>query len=119
LIIQSPSQLEAIYGKEILRSLIGDVGTRIAFAEYDPEIAQLISRSFGEKEVNESQEAISYGAHEMRDGVSLSFQSRSSPCVSPSMIQSLSPHEAFVKFPGKYPFSKTKLELLWQREKTS
>jgi len=112
LAIQSPSQLEAIYGKEITRTIIGNVGTRIAFAEYDPEIAQLISRSFGEKEVNESQEAISYGAHEMRDGVNLSFQNKASPCVSPSAIQSLNPHEAFVKFPGKYPISKIKLDLL-------
>jgi len=111
LAIQSPSQLEAIYGKEITRTIIGNVGSRIAFAEYDPEIAQLISRSFGEKAVKELQEAMSYGVHEMRDGVNLSFQNKASPCVSPSVIQSLNPHEAFVKFPRKYPIGKIKLEL--------
>ncbi|HNA62639.1 MAG TPA: type IV secretion system DNA-binding domain-containing protein [Rhabdochlamydiaceae bacterium] len=77
--IQSPAQLETIYGKEVTSTLLGNCATRVAFAEYDPEIAYRISKTFGNKEVKETQEAISYGAHEMRDGVNLAYHKRLSP----------------------------------------
>ena len=53
---------------------MGNCATRIVFAEQSSEIAYQISRTFGEKETKEYQEAISYGAHEMRDGVNISLQ---------------------------------------------
>lgn len=108
LALQSPAQLEMIYGRELTRIIIGNCSTRIAFSEQDPEIAAQISKTFGEKEVREFQESISYGAHEMRDGVNLSSQRKNSPTVSTTEIQSLRNHEAFVKFPGNLPISKIK-----------
>jgi len=110
LAIQSLSQLEMIYGKDLTRIIIGNCATRVAFSEQDPEIATRISRIFGEKEVKEFQEAISYGAHEMRDGVNLSAQSKTSPVVSPSSIQSLTTNQAYVKLPGNLPITKIKLK---------
>lgn len=109
LAIQSPSQLEAIYGREASRVILGNCASRIAFAEYDAETAFKISKGFGDKEMRESQESLSYGAHEMRDGVNLSFQNRTSPVVSPTALQSLNTHEAFVKLPGNLPITKIKL----------
>ena len=109
LALQSPAQLEAIYGKELARTILGNCATRVAFAEQDPEIAARIAKAFGEKEQKELQESISYGAHEMRDGVSLSSQSKTSSVVSATEIQSLNPHEAFVKLPGSFPITKLKL----------
>ena len=110
LAIQSPSQLEMIYGKDLTRVIMGNCATRVAFSEQDPEIAARISRTFGEKEIKEFQEAISYGAHEMRDGVNLSFQSKTSPVVSSTSIQSLEINQAFVKLPGNFPITKIKLK---------
>lgn len=109
LAIQSPAQLESLYGRDVTSTILGNCATRIAFAEYDPEIAHRISKSFGEKETRESQEGISYGAHEMRDGVNLSFQNRTSPVVSPSSLQSLNIRESFIKLPGNLPVTKIKL----------
>lgn len=109
LAIQSPAQLETIYGKEITSTLLGNCATRIAFAEYDALTAERISRSFGNKEVRESHEALSYGAHEMRDGVNLSYQTKTSSVISPTLLQSLGTLEAFVKLPGNLPVSKVKL----------
>jgi len=108
LALQSPAQLEMIYGRELTRIIIGNCATRIAFAEQDPETAARISKTFGEKEMREFQESISYGAHEMRDGVNLSSQSKVSAVVSATEIQSLNPNQAFVKMPGNFPITTIK-----------
>ncbi|MBX9744375.1 MAG: type IV secretion system DNA-binding domain-containing protein [Chlamydiales bacterium] len=110
LAIQSPSQIEMIYGRDLARIIIGNCATRIAFTERDPEIAERISKSFGNKEIRELQEGISYGAHEMRDGVNLSMQKRVSPVVTPTDIQSLNTNEAYIRLPGNFPVIKMKLE---------
>jgi type IV secretory pathway TraG/TraD family ATPase VirD4 len=112
LALQSPAQLEMIYGRELTSIIIGNCGTRIAFSEQDPEIARRISKTFGESESKEYQESISYGAHEMRDGVNLSYQSKVSNVVSPTRIQSLATHEAFVKLPGNLPITKIRLKYM-------
>lgn len=112
LAIQSPAQLEAIYGWEMTKVIVGNCLTRVAFYEQDPEIADKLSKIFGEREVIEQQEGISYGAHQMRDGVNLSSQLRHRPVVSANDLQSLEKHEAFVKLPGKWPISKIKLPLM-------
>lgn len=103
--LQSPAQLEAIYGRESTRTIIGNCATKIVFSEQDPEVASRISRAFGEKEVQQTQEGISYGAHQVRDGVSLSKQTRMVPVVSSTDIQSLKKNRAFVKLPGNYPIT--------------
>jgi type IV conjugative transfer system coupling protein TraD len=109
LAIQSPAQIEMIYGRDLARIIIGNCATRIAFAERDPEIAERISKTFGSKEVKELHEGISYGSHEMRDGVNLSMQSKISPVVSMNDIQALEPNEAIIRLPGNFPITKMKL----------
>lgn len=111
LALQSPAQLETIYGKTTTNTILGNCATRIAFAEYDAITAHSIAKTFGEKDVRESQESLSYGAHEMRDGVNLAFQSKTTPVIASTAIQSLNPLEAFIKLPGKLPISKIRLKL--------
>lgn len=110
--IQSPAQLEAIYGREITSTMMGNFCTRVAFAEHDALIAKRIAESFGDKEIKESNEALSYGAHEMRDGVNLSYQTKTSRVVSPTALQSLNNLEAFVSLPGNLPISKIQLKFI-------
>ncbi len=111
--IQSPAQLESIYGRKTTQTIIGNCSTKIVFSEQDPEIAEAISRSFGKREVKEYQEEISYGAHEVRDGVSLTMQTKSLPLVSASDIQSLEKNEAYTKLPGNVPATKIRLYIRW------
>lgn len=111
LALQSPSQLEEIYGRALAHTIIGNCSTRIIFAEYDPEIAERISRTLGDCEIKEYQEGISYGAHEVRDGVSLSLQTKKMPIVSSTDIQSLENNQAYVKLPGNTPITKINLKL--------
>ena len=74
--LQSPAQLEEIYGRASSQAIIGNCATRVIFAEHDPEISEKISKSLGENEIKEYQEGISYGAHEVRDGVNLPLQKK-------------------------------------------
>jgi type IV conjugative transfer system coupling protein TraD len=101
LTLQSPAQLENIYGREISKVIIGNTATKVIFRELDPEIAERISRGFGEREVMETQEGISYGAHETRDSVSLSMQNKICPVVSPMQILELPVNTAYVKLAGQ------------------
>ncbi len=110
LAIQSPAQLDTIYGISTSKILMGNCATRIVFAEQSSEIAYQISKSFGEKETKEYQEAISYGAHEMRDGVNISLQNRKSQVVTPTSLMSLNPNQAFIKLAGNLPITKIKLD---------
>ncbi len=111
LALQSPSQLEMIYGRDETRIILGNCLTKIAFYEQDPEVASRLSKMFGECELKEFQEGISYGAHQMRDGVNISGQIRNRPVVSPTDIQSLKPNTAYVKLPGNYSISKVKIPI--------
>lgn len=110
--LQSPAQLEAIYGRESTQTIIGNCATKIVFSEQDPEIAEKISRAFGVQEIKEYQEGLSYGANEVRDGISLSLQTRQLPLVSSTVIQSLEKNEAYVKLPGHVPITKIKLKYI-------
>jgi type IV secretory pathway TraG/TraD family ATPase VirD4 len=112
LAMQSPAQIEGIYGRESARTIFGNCLTRVAFGEQDPDVSKQISAMFGEKEVQEFQEGISYGAHQMRDGVNLSQQKRSRAVVSPSDIQSLRPLEFYLRSSGNLPVVKQKLAIV-------
>ncbi len=57
----------------------------------------------GDKEETEPQENISYGANSMRDGVSLSHQTRQKPLVMATELSQLKDLEAYIKLPGDYP----------------
>ena len=54
----------------------------IVIPQQNQEIAEKISRAFGQREIQEYQEGISYGAHETHDSVSLSMQKKFLPLVS-------------------------------------
>lgn len=95
--LQSPAQLENIYGRELTKIIIGNTATKIIFRECDSEIAERILKVFGEREIMEIQDGISYGAHEARDGVNLSMQNKIRPVVSATQILELSLNTAYVK----------------------
>ncbi len=46
--LQSPSQLESVYGRKVSKTIIGNALTKVILAEQDPEIADRISKSFGD-----------------------------------------------------------------------
>ena len=69
-----------------------------------------MSEFLGEQEISEAQETISYGAHQMRDGVSLVAQSRRKPIVPYTDLMNLANLEAYIQFPRDLPLAKLKFE---------
>lgn len=108
--IQSFPQLYHEYGQHQAQSILDQFNTKIFFRNTDPTITAWISKVLGEAEVTEQQENLSYGAHSIRDGVSLSPQTRTKPLILPTEIANLQDLEAFIKLPGSYPVCRTKLK---------
>ena len=109
--LQSPSQLESIYGRAATETIISNCNTKIVFSEKAPNIAEEISRSFGKKVSKEFSEGISYGANDVRDGVNLSSHKKESQCVSATQIQSLPKNTAYVNLPENMPIAKIKMKI--------
>lgn len=101
--VQSFPQLTATYGLHQAQSLLDLFNTKIFFRNTAPNTTQWISKVLGEVEITEQQETLSYGAHSMRDGVSLSPQNRTKSLVLPTEIANLQDLEAFIKLPGSIP----------------
>lgn len=115
LALQSPAQLESIYGPEVTRTILGNCATKIVFAEQDPEIAAKISKAFGEREIKEFQKGLSYGANDVRDGVNLTLQTRHQPLITATAIQFLKKNHAFVRLAGQMPITQIKLKIMTSR----
>src|SRR6202008_3089551 len=65
--------------------------------------AKWIAASFGQIEVMESNQGLSYGANDMRDGVSLSAQRKTRDLILPSEITNLDNLEGYIRLPGQIP----------------
>lgn len=107
---QSKPQLEEIYGKFSADSMLDLFNTKLFFRCTEPSTQQWISKVLGDKEEAEPQENISFGANSMRDGVSLSRQTRQKPLIMPAELSQLKNLECYIKFPGDYPCTKLQTE---------
>ena len=116
---QDLNQLEEIYGQAKTKSLSNLTGTKALFRNVDAEVAARVAKYLGEQEKQEASESISFGAHQMRDGVSLSNQKQTKSVVSPSQIMMLKDLEAYLKFPGNFPVTKIALSYLKLSYRTS
>lgn len=112
---QNVSQLDKIYGHHGARIILDQCGTKVSFRQSDSEIAKRMSSLFGEREFKQTQEGVSYGAHEMRDGVNLSSVERTKSTISPTQIMNLPDLEAFIKLPGNWPALSTRFKYFKQR----
>jgi type IV conjugative transfer system coupling protein TraD len=111
LALQSPAQLDHIYGRETAKIIMGNCNTKIVFSEQNPEIANKISLAFGQKEIKEYQKSLSYGANDVRDGVNLNLQTKNLPLVTATEIQFLKPNQAYIRLAGNYPIVKLQLKI--------
>ncbi len=110
---QSKPQLEEIYGRNSAEAMLDLFNTKIFFRSTEPSTQLWVSKVLGEKEEAEPQENISFGAHSMRDGVSLTRHTRQKPLVIPSELSQLKDLECYMKYPEDYPC--TKLQTTYQK----
>lgn len=111
-------QLDAIYGSQMARTFGSLTGTKVIF-RMDSHGAQQMSDLFGEQEILEANESISFGAHQMREGVSLSDHQKERSLISPADLMKLDNFEAYLKFPRNLPATKVKFRLEKARQLSS
>lgn len=104
--LQTLSQLDDIYGQNASRIVSGLTGTKLIFRTPDTYTAKRMSEFLGEQEVLEAQESISFGAHQMRDGVSLSDRQHKKPLVDYSELMKLENLTAYLQLPRNFPVAK-------------
>ena len=109
--IQSMSQFEELYGQQGSKTILNLFNSKFFFRLDETSACDQVSRWLGEEEIEEAKEGLSYGAHQMRDGVSLNTQNRQRRLVMPTEISQLKDLECFVKLPGAFPITKLQMTL--------
>jgi len=94
---QSPSQLIDIYGHQQAQTITSNCMTKVVFRETEPKNAEQLSKLFGDQELEETHEGLSYGANDMRDGVTQSKQRRKQALVSVTDIQNLKVNYCYLR----------------------
>ncbi len=100
---QDMNSLSKIYSEETARSIANNCKTKIYMNIAGKETAQYCSGSLGEGEIEEWHEGLSYGAHEMRDGIQVNRNKVIRPVVLPSELMMLKAGEGFIQFAGFKP----------------
>lgn len=104
--LQSYSQLVDIYGKGGADTIAGGCSSWCVFRFNDIAGAKFASENLGNSETVETFEGISFGASEIRDGVTLSKQRNLRPIVLPTEIMNLADLNGYVKFGRNLPIAK-------------
>lgn len=104
--LQNISQIDKLYGHEIRKTMSSLYNTKIFFRSPDSDTAQWIVKTIGENEVIENTEGISFGAHQMRDGVSINEQRKFKAVIPYTEFMSLPDLTAYIKLPEDYPITK-------------
>lgn len=100
---QDMSSIAKIYSEDTARSIANNCKTKIYMNIAGKEAAQYCSGSLGEGEIEEWHEGLSYGAHEMRDGIQVNRNKVIRPVVLPSELMMLKTGEGFINFAGFKP----------------
>ncbi|MGI9214094.1 MAG: type IV secretion system DNA-binding domain-containing protein, partial [Gammaproteobacteria bacterium] len=79
--IQDLHQLRTIYGREATEALLSCFNTKVCFRTGSTESAMWAEHYFGCQEVLEMREGFSYGANDMRDGVTLNQEKRKTSVI--------------------------------------
>ncbi|WP_425667769.1 type IV conjugative transfer system coupling protein TraD (plasmid) [Vibrio tubiashii] len=111
--LQSYAQLTKTYGKNAAEEMNDLLNTRFYFRSPSNAMAEISSKDLGEQEIELSKEHISYGANQLRDGVSLSHETRTQRLVIPSELQSLDDLQCYLRVPGSSFI--TQLDLIYDQ----
>jgi len=104
--LQVWSAMRDIYGQNGAETLSGLARTRLILSTPDKATADWCSQALGNAEKTELQETLSYGAHDMRDGVSLAARNELRPIVLPTEIMSLPDLDGYIRLPQGFPISR-------------
>ena len=106
---QSNAQLEEIYGDRFAKSMIDLLNTRFFFRSPSADIAQFVERELGQMVRRTFSEQTSFGADQVRDGISFGKDEERVSIVSYSDVQRLNDLECYITLPGDFPVVRHKL----------
>jgi len=106
---QDISQLQKLYSYETTYTITNTTNTIISFALNDPNSCEYLSKLFGETEILETDESLSMGPADLRDGLNISRRRRTEKLILPSQFTLLQDLECYLKLLS-YDISKTKIE---------
>lgn len=111
LALQDISQLQKLYGHETAYTITNNCNTILSFAVSDPNSQEYLSRLFGETEILETDESLSMGPAEYRDGLTLQRRRRKEALLLPSQFGILPDFSFYLKMLS-YPV--TRSEIAWR-----
>ena len=97
--LQSTSQLSSLYGTYDARVIMEQFMTKFFFSNNASNIQDILNASFGYIDMIEKNESLSFGQHEMRDGVQLSSNRKRKPLISTDDLAALEPLECYISLP--------------------
>ncbi|MBA8667353.1 type IV secretion system DNA-binding domain-containing protein [Holosporaceae bacterium 'Namur'] len=100
---QDMSALAKIYSDKAAQSIANNCRTKIFMNVEGNETAKWCSDALGIGEIEEWHEGISYGSHEMRDGIQVNRTRTIRQTALPSEFMLLKLGEGYIKFPGFEP----------------
>jgi len=95
--LQDLSQLQRVYSEVTAYSIINNANTVLAFAVNDPNTTQILSKVFGEIEILETDESLSMGPSDARDGLVLQRRRRKEYLIIPSQFAVLRDFYFYIK----------------------
>lgn len=107
--IQNIAQLREIYSKNGAQNIVSECNTKGIFRTNDPDTARWASELIGDSEVEEFKEGLSYGAHKMRDGVSIQSHEKRKSIIMPSEFLAMPNLELILKV-SSFPAAKAILK---------
>jgi len=110
--IQDKGQIDKIYSPEFSQSILNACGNSLIFRVSDPTTAKYLSDRIGRTELLETDQTLSMGVADNRDGVSLMQRTREKDLVLPSEIINLLDLEAYLKIAN---YSITKIRFDYKR----
>jgi type IV conjugative transfer system coupling protein TraD len=107
--VQDVHQVHSVYGRNDAETLTSLFNTKIFFRSSEPQSIAWMSKVMGGLEFVEKKEGFSYGANDMRDGVSIHQERRREPIVKEAEFSELPDLHAFLKLPGAWPVTEIAL----------
>ena len=108
--IQVLSQLESVYGRADARTIIGNLNNTFILSTPDKETATVLSDGLGKVDQIETQENLSFGATEVRDGASMNTTRAERAIITPTEIMKLPQLSGFLTFAYECPTALVKFK---------
>ncbi len=107
---QDVGQIQKIYSPETTNTIVNTSNTLISFALNDPLSSDFLSRAFGEREILETDESISMGPADQRDGLNIQRRRKTEKLLLPSEFITLPDLNFYIKMLS-YPITQTRVDI--------